>query len=297
MQFQKPPDRFVRVGTLKVRYWKLGERGMPLLLLHGIGASVEFWQESIHFLARHQRVFAVDLPGHGYTDGPDAAYDSTYFAGFIGRVMDSLKLKRANLLGHSIGGGAALTFAAAQPGRVARLVLVDSLGLGTRLHALFRIPTLPLVGEILARPSRSRIRRVLEVCMHDTDIVTEELVDYYYARARQPGAGRVFLKILRANATIGGIRKRVVDSMLSLLPDLKIPSLLLWGMRDRVLPMKQALYSKSLLPNASAFFVEGSGHMPPLEKPAVFTDVVMKFLSDSDYFTINNKLEEAYVSV
>ncbi len=130
---QTPQDRYVQVGQINTRYWTEGDKGTTVILLHGIGSSVETWTYNISVLAQHHRVYAVDLVGAGRSDKPPATYSLTYLAQFVLGFMDAMSIECASLVGNSLGGGVALQFALNFPQKVEKLVLVNSLGLGKEI--------------------------------------------------------------------------------------------------------------------------------------------------------------------
>src|SRR5919106_1614934 len=118
-------ERNINVDGLPVRYLTGGE-GSPLVLLHALGESALNWRWVLPALARTHRVYAVDLPGFGFSAKPSAEYTPAFFARFIGAYLDALGLERTGLVGSSLGGLVALRLALAEPARVSALVLVAS---------------------------------------------------------------------------------------------------------------------------------------------------------------------------
>lgn len=122
--------RWIRVGEINTHYLVGGE-GSPLVLIYGGGSCAEEeWAPNLPSLAQHHRIYAPDLVGYGKTDKPSLDYDLPVLSSFFEDFMNALDLKRASLLGHSLGGGAALAYALKHPERVHKLVLVDSVGFG-----------------------------------------------------------------------------------------------------------------------------------------------------------------------
>jgi pimeloyl-ACP methyl ester carboxylesterase len=142
-------DHFISIDGSTTRYWQAGDRGSPVLLLHGIACSVLEWERNIAALATRHRVFAVDLLGFGLTDKPSGAdYSISRLAQFALSFLAAHKLPRTHLAGNSLGGSIALECARIAPERVASQVLVDPAGVdrkGTLLE--FRLATIPQLGE------------------------------------------------------------------------------------------------------------------------------------------------------
>jgi pimeloyl-ACP methyl ester carboxylesterase len=148
-------SRWVKVGEVNTHYMVAGE-GSPLLLLHGGANDWTDWKLNIGSLSQCYRVYAPDLVGYGLSDGPEDEYSMDYFVDFLYNFTQALELKRANLAGYSVGGGIALGFALRFPGRVEKLVLVDSTGLGKDISPLGRF-----IGTLGALVRRIRGQRAL----------------------------------------------------------------------------------------------------------------------------------------
>lgn len=273
-------DRTIQVAGLQGRYWAEGSQGSPVILIHGLGGYVETWWPNIITLAQQHRVFAVDLPGFGRTAKPaDAPYDLPYFARFIYDFMACLGLESASLVGHSLGGAVALQVVFTFPQKVDRLVLVGSGGLGREVHLMFRLASLPLLGEILSRPSLQGSRSLIREIVYDPALVIEEDVRFDYEISSQPGAQPAFLKTLRSLANVFGQKRAVVEPILEQLPALTQPTLVLWGREDTFVPVKHADVARRI-PNSRVQILERCGHIPQFEHPEAFDQAVQEFLRD-----------------
>lgn len=179
---QIPKDQYLNINSINVRYWQAGSQGTPIILLHGGGSSVAFWLYNINALAEQHRVYAFDMVGSGRSDNPSASYSLSYQAQFIREFMDALNLERTTLVGHSMGGGAALQFALMFPQQLDKLILVNSLGLGREIAFFIRLSTLPFVVQFL-RPSRHLKSLTMKQNVYDlTRIPTEWLEDQLNSR-------------------------------------------------------------------------------------------------------------------
>lgn len=132
---------------LPVRYLAAGE-GPPLVLLHALGESAFDWRWAMPALARSHSVYAPDLPGFGESAKPAADYSPAFFTRFVAAYLDALGIERAAVVGNSLGGHAALRLSLSEPGRVSRLGLVGSAGLGREISYALRLPTLLGYGEV-----------------------------------------------------------------------------------------------------------------------------------------------------
>jgi 4,5:9,10-diseco-3-hydroxy-5,9,17-trioxoandrosta-1(10),2-diene-4-oate hydrolase len=276
---QPSEDKYVDVRDLRTRYWMLGDEGPPLVLIHGIGASVESWAANVHPLSRTHRVYALDLVGFGAADKPAAPYTLSYLAQFVADFMRSQDIERASIVGHSLGGGVALKLALGHAEKVDKLVLVSSAGLGREGHIFFRLGSLPLVGDYLTRPNRERTAQFLEEMVYDPEMVTEELVDLSYDLMSRSGAQEAYLSTLRSLATVFGTRKTVLRSIVDRLDRITAPTLVVWGEQDEILPVAQAHVAAEGIPQARLHIFQECGHYVPLEKAEAFNALVSEFLN------------------
>ena len=146
----KCTNKYTTVNGIKTRYCACGEQGPVILLIHGFVGSIEHWTTNIEALAKNHRVYALDMIGFGYTDKPqNLEYNDELFVQFIKNFIDTLGLKKINLIGHSLGGAVCLGFAIKYPVLLSKLVLVSSAGFGKDLPLGFRLLTLPLIGELI----------------------------------------------------------------------------------------------------------------------------------------------------
>ncbi len=275
-----PEDKFVEVDNARVRYWQQGDSGSPVVLLHGIACSVLEWQHNIAALAAHHRVYAVDLLGFGLTDKPvDEPYDLNSLARFVLKFMDSVGLTQAHLVGNSLGGRLALQCAALAPERVTSMVLVDPAGIDKRETLLeFRLTTLPVVGELLGRPTAFGTRMLWRKAFFDPGpFVTEELVRTKLALASSPGALQAFLKTLRSFVELAGFKAQWVDALHRQLPGMSMRCLVVWGRDDRFVPVGHAQVLESLMPDVRVEVFEQCGHVPQIECADRFNESVLAF--------------------
>jgi 4,5:9,10-diseco-3-hydroxy-5,9,17-trioxoandrosta-1(10),2-diene-4-oate hydrolase len=250
-----------------------------VLLIHGIGGSVEEWRLNIETLAERHRVYAIDMVGFGYSDKPAAKYSFSYLAQFVNDFIDAQTIERATLIGHSLGGGVVLKFAIQFPNKVDRLVLVSSAGLGKEVHLAFRLSSLPLIGNWLTRPSRKGTAQLLADCYFDQDLITDEFIEFKYQMGSLPGAQQSFLSTVRTSANFRGLRDHVINSIVDNLAAITAPKFIIWGQQDRILPVAHAQVAASKIPSARLHIFDPCGHCPPEERPAEFNPLVSEFLA------------------
>jgi pimeloyl-ACP methyl ester carboxylesterase len=276
---------WVKVNGLRVRCLAAGAaRGAPsVLLLHGGGFdAAEFsYRYAVEPLSHLRRVFAPDWPGYGGSDKPDLRYDLAYYARFLERLMDSLEIERAALVGVSMGGAAALSFALRSPDRVERLVLVASYGLGRDVpygrlgYFLVHAPLAVDLVYTLLRRSRRSLRWGLRRIVHDPQVVSDELVEEARRLLNEPASGRAFRSFRKSEVAWGGLTTDLSDR----LGELVVPTLIVHGEHDRVVPLGWAQRAHERLPNSELCVLQGCGHWPPRECPDAFNRVLADFLA------------------
>ena len=277
-----PEDRYIKVGSLKTRYWALGDQGTVVILIHGLGASADIWMHNVEAFAKQHRVYVPDLMGFGQSDKPGPSFSPLDYVRFLDDFMNILKVARASLVGQSLGGGIALHYALQFPQKVNKLVLVGSAGLGKEVIWTLRLMSLPLVGELISYPSRKGVELFFKLAVRNQALVTKDFVDLYYHFFSQPGSQKFLLKIVRSIINIQGAREEVLASSMNNLSKITQPVLIIWGEMDRVLPVKHAYWGKEKLPKAELKIMEGCGHLPFFERSGEFNRLVLEFLSEQD---------------
>jgi pimeloyl-ACP methyl ester carboxylesterase len=275
---------WARVDGLRVRCLAAGTGGAPpVLLLHGGGFdAAEFsYRYAIEPLSRLRPVLAFDWPGYGGSDTPNLRCDLAYYARFLSRLMDSLGIQRAALVGVSLGGGAALSFALCSPERVEKLVLVASYGLGKDIphgrlgYFLVHAPLAADLVYALMRRSRRSLRWGLRRIVCDPRVVSDELVDEARRLLGQPASGQAFRSFRRSEVGWNGLK----TDLSARLGEVAAPTLLLHGDRDRVVPVEWARRAHERLADSELRVLQGCGHWPPREYPDNFNRVVADFLA------------------
>lgn len=269
----------VEVAGRAVRIASRGS-GPPVVLLHGLGGCLEEWTEAQRALASHYAVHAPDLPGFGWSDPLDAPALPA-LAGQVLATLDELGVAGPfHLVGNSLGGAVAMQIAVEAPERVAALVLVDSAGFGRQVTLGLRLLGVPLLGRVLLRnPSRQRARMQLRAQFHDPAFATEERVELKAAMARREGAAEAFRDVARALGTWRGVRRGWRRRLVRAFAALRIPTLVVWGAHDRILPATQIIAATRSLPHARTHLFPETGHMPQIERTEEFTALVHEFLT------------------
>jgi pimeloyl-ACP methyl ester carboxylesterase len=273
-------DRYAKVGDVNSRYWAAGEKGSTVILLHGVGCSVEFWERNIAALAREHRVFAVDIVGFGRTDKPEVVYTFELMADFVLDFMNAMGIDKASLVGNSMGGGISMTVAAQAPERVKKTVLVDPVGLGRGQSPVMRLMTLPVIGNVLTKPGRQGVVRQMQLCLYDPSQASDDFIDRVAAIGTLPGNQRSFLSLLRETSNIVGVKKALVADFSARLKKIKTPILVIWGREDHILPVSEGEAAVERMANVRLHVMDRAGHLPQIDKPEEFNATVLDFLRD-----------------
>jgi pimeloyl-ACP methyl ester carboxylesterase len=274
-------DCFVEAGGLRVRYRSVGDRGPLLVLLHGIGRTLEDWSENMVVLGGSHRVFAFDFPGCGLSDKPVLPYTTPFLAGFVRDFMLALNLERVTLVGNSMGGGISLEFAAQFPELLEGLVLVAPAGMGPKGAQFLGLCSIPVFGEVISRPSRVGSKRALELLFADRGLMTQARAERDFELSSQPGATKAFLKMLRFMANRHGARPGFYNRSLENAANVRVPALVVWGVQDHILPVEYAPVAARTIPGARLQIFDRCGHFPMLERAAEFNALLLEFLEQA----------------
>jgi pimeloyl-ACP methyl ester carboxylesterase len=278
VRWARPPSRFIEVNGQQVHVRDEGPHDdpAPIVLLHGTSASLHTWQGWAEGLREQRRVIRVDLPGFGIT-GPNRQQDYSIerYVLFVRSVLDQLGVDRFVLAGNSLGGQIAWATAAALPGRVERLILVDSAGypfssFNGEVPIGFRIARTPVLREVAQfLLPRGLVERSLRNLYGDPSKVTPQLVDLYSDMARRPGNREALGRRLEQQAR---------DPDPALLRNVKAPTLVLWGGKDRLLPPQLGQRFVRDIPGARLVVFDDLGHLPQEEDPQRTLAEVKRFL-------------------
>lgn len=273
-------DRYLHVDNLRIRYWHAGESGTPVLLVHGFGASVEWWERNTTALSARHRVYAPDLPGFGRSERLAERLSLPMAAGFLWRFLDTVGVPRAHVVGNSLGGMVAMQFAGQFPEAVDRLVLVSPAGFACQVHWVFRLLSIPLLGRWLTRPNRRKLEMFHRRLIHgDSSWLTADWLDRVHALDTLPGAPQMLRDVARISVNLGGIKTSILKPLHRELPHVTAPTLIVWGSRDRLVPPTQAEIGRRLLPDAHVHIFPGCGHCPQMERAAEFNELLLEFLN------------------
>lgn len=275
-RWAQAPSMFVEVAGMSVHVRDEGPRddASPIVLLHGTSASLHTWEGWTAALRDTHRVVRFDMPGFGLTGpSPDGRYDIESYDRFVAAVLDKVGVQRCVIGGNSFGGRVAWTFAAAHPERVTSLILVDAAGYpmeSTSVPLGFRLARTPVINRLASvvlprRLVESSVRNVYG----DPSKVTPELIDLYFDLAVREGNRRALAARFEQAPSGPGAEK---------IATLKLPTLILWGGRDRlIVPTHAERFHRDIAGSRVVVF-DDLGHVPQEEDPVRTVAAVRTFL-------------------
>jgi pimeloyl-ACP methyl ester carboxylesterase len=269
----------------RVSYRTAGEGGPVVLLIHGIVGCAEQWDQVMPLLAEHYTVVAPDLLGHGKSDKPRGDYSLGAYAASVRDLLVALGHRRATVVGHSLGGGVAMQFTNEYPPFAERLVLASSGGLGREVHPMLRAATLPGSEIVLPVIAHQRVHGLAGTVGGLLDRIGlragHDLAEMGrgYSSLADADARMAFIHTLRAVLDVGGQRVSATDRLY--LAEL-LPSLVIWGSGDPLIPVEHAYAAHRELPNSRLEIFEGVGHFPQLQEPVRFAHTLIDFIESTE---------------
>jgi pimeloyl-ACP methyl ester carboxylesterase len=282
-----PPIARLRYRTVHgyKRAFRMAGKGPTVLLIHGIGDSSETWAPIISGLAQHYRVIVPDLLGHGHSDKPRADYSIGGYANGMRDLLSVIGVDRATLVGHSLGGGIAMQFAYQYPERTERIVLVSTGGVGRQVSPLLKAASLPgseLVLAALNLPGmRAQIGAMVKLLKMSGSRLGIDGADVLRVVDALPDATSraAFTRTLRAvvdwRGQVGTLLDRcyLTEGM---------PTMLMWGDKDPILPALHAGLAHVAMPGSRLELFADSGHFPFHTDPQRFLSILHEFIQSTE---------------
>ncbi|MEX1165920.1 MAG: alpha/beta fold hydrolase [Hydrogenophaga sp.] len=274
--------QFISLGNGGVRFLDTGGDGPAVLMSHGIGESLEFWQPQIEALGKTMRLVVWDMPGYGLSDTPQTTMtpESVAKAGWL--LLDHLGVKGVHLVGNSLGGAVSLRMAGQAPARVRSLLLANAAMLGTEVFGAFKLMTLPLLGELMNKPSAKAVDMQIRAIVLSPSSISPSLRAVIARNVHRPGASAYFLAALRSNTSLRGQYPAVWQESHRLLGQLQMPTLILHGRQDVVLPAKHSEKAHALVPGSELQIWDDCGHTPQLERPTAFNTCLIALVKRAE---------------
>lgn len=256
--------------------------GPVLVLIHGSNASLHTWEPWVAELGGTYRIVSMDLPGHGLTGRvPGDDYSREAMAGFVIEIMDALGVERFAVGGNSMGGGVSAMIALENPDRVSALILVNSAGIPVERDAddvplAFRLAGMPVISKVMRYVlPRSVVEEGLQKVFVDQSKVTDEMVARYFDLTLHEGnrdATRIRFSQNMARDEVAFAAR---------LGEISMPTLIIWGDKDGLIPVSAAHEFKARIPHAELVIYENVGHIPMEEVPGESAGAVAAFLTSA----------------
>jgi pimeloyl-ACP methyl ester carboxylesterase len=266
------PGDMRMVSGVRLHVRDTGPRTAPaIVMIHGLGSSLHTWQAWADALDADFRVVRFDLPGSGLSEpDPTGDYSDARSLQILAALMDQLGIAQADLIGNSIGGRLAWSFAARNPDRVDKLVLVSPDGFASPGFEYGKAPQVPaILGVMRYVLPKAALRMNLAPAYGDKTRLTEDTLNRYYDLILAPGVRRAM--IMRMEQT-------VLEDPQPLLARIKVPVLLVWGEKDAMIPASNAADYQRSLPDSILALLPGLGHVPMEEDPQTSLVPVKEFL-------------------
>jgi len=282
-----PRDADLRFRTVHGyrRAFRVAGSGPAVVLIHGIGDSSATWEPIIPALARHHLVIAPDLLGHGHSDKPRADYSVAAYANGVRDLLGVLGVRSATLVGHSLGGGVAMQFAYQFPDRTERLVLIGSGGAGPEVNPVLRLMSLPgaeAALHALRLPTmRWQVGAVVSLIRALGADLGRDAPDMLRIVDALPDATAraAFIRTLRA---VVDWRGQVVTMLDRCYLTRGMPTLLVWGERDAIVPVDHGYRAHEAMPGSRFEIFPDAGHFPFHTDPQRFVGLLEEFLDTTD---------------
>jgi 2-hydroxymuconate-semialdehyde hydrolase len=253
----------------------------PVLLLHGIGRSLEDWAPQHDRLSGQYRLISIDLPGFGLSGRLPEPASLESFASAALATLDVLGESRPmHVIGNSLGGAVAMRLLADAPSRVLTLTLVGSAGFGREVVYTLRALAIPMLGKrLLGRMDPRAAKRVERSLFFDPAHATPERVEFAVKAFARPDFVAVYLETAKVLGTIRGVRPAWRRTLLEKVSKHPRPTLITWGERDLILPSTHLDAARKAFPDARYHLFPDAGHMPQIERADEFADLTRAFLA------------------
>jgi pimeloyl-ACP methyl ester carboxylesterase len=279
-QLADADSQFVELNGINVHYKKWGEGKPTFILLHGFGASLFSWREVIEPLSKFGTVIAYDRPAFGLTERPlewegENPYSPQAQTDLVIALMDELDIEKAILVGNSAGGTISMQVALQHPDRVQALILEDAAvysggGAPAWSRPILKTPQMNHLGPLIARQIQARGKEFIKLAFHDPSKITPDIFEGYQKPLQAENWDKALWQFTVASQESGLVER---------LTELTVPTLVITGDDDRIVPTEQSLRLADELPNATLSVIPQSGHLSHEENPVEFMQAVTEFLS------------------
>ena len=276
-KYANSDSKFIEVDGMSVHYRVegLAQDSLPLVLLHGTGASLHTWDGWVNALKSERKIIRLDLPAYGLTGpNPTSDYSQEFYASFINDFLTKLGVKQCIIAGNSLGGSIAWNFAVKYPEKVSKMILVDAGGYAIKSKSVpiaFQVAGWPLIKNLFKYVTpRSIVQKSIENVYADKSKVTEVLVDRYFELSLREGNRQAFIDRMSEFRNKGIINVKTAQ-----IKDLSMPTLIIWGDKDLLIPLEVGEKFHADLPNDTLVVFKNLGHTP-MEEDATKTVAAVK---------------------
>jgi len=258
-------ENFIDVDGNKIRFLETGHSKNTLVLVHGLGASAERWNKVIPFFAKDYHLIVPDLIGFGLSDKPLVDYTTDFFSEFLNKFLESNGIENPYIIGSSLGGQVTAEYASKYT-NLSKLTLVSPSG-------VMKQSTPALDAYIMAAlyPNEPNAKNAFEMMEGSGIEADPEIVESFIERMKMPNAKMAFM------STILGLKN--AEIITTKLQTINVPTLIIWGSDDPVIPLKHADGFVSSIKDCRFYRMDGCGHTPYVQSPKEFSEIVLDFLN------------------
>lgn len=260
-------EKFITIQENKIRYFECGTSSNTIMCVHGLGASAERWETVIPYFKKNYHTIALDLPGFGLSDKPSIDYTIDFFVKTLSEFIIKLGIKNNIMIGSSLGGQITTEFAIAEPRLINKMILVSPSGVVN-----YSTPALDAYIAAVISPSQKNVINAFSMMSGLNKEVDPKTVNEFIQRINMPNAKKAFLSAIMSNK-----ESKITCEKLA---NLSIPSLVIWGDSDPVIPKENSDLFFSCIKNCKFEEMKKCGHTPFVEEPKKFSKIVLDFLKE-----------------
>ncbi|MFB5620532.1 MAG: alpha/beta fold hydrolase [Nitrosopumilus sp.] len=259
-------EKFLKIDGNKIRYLESGNSKKTIVLLHGLGASAERWLNVLPYFSKNYHVIVPDLIGFGLSDKPQIDYTPELFSEFLEKFFAQTGITHLNLIGSSLGGQIAANYTSTHTDEIEKLILVSPAGAMQQ-----STPALDAYVMAALYPSEITAKNAFELMEGSGEEVPQEIITGFIERMQLPNAKLAFM------STVLGLKNS--KPITTKLDSIRIPTLIIWGSVDPVIPINYADSFISSIQDCRFFRMDGCGHTPYVQEPEIFATKALEFLN------------------
>lgn len=277
-KYANEASSFMELNDMSVHFRDEGnkEDSLPIVLIHGTGASLHTFEGWAEELKEKHRVISMDLPGYGLTGPfPDRDYSIDNYVRFMDSFLSSLEIDKCILGGNSLGGRIAWAYTLEHPDNVEKLVLIDASGYPSKSKSTplaFKLAQSPILKQALTFITpRFIAEKSVKNVYADKSLVKDEVVDRYFEMMLRKGNRQAFVDRFSISSSKSSYKE---------VAEIEQPTLILWGKEDQLIPVEMAYKFQNDLPSNTLVILDGLGHVPMEENPSASLKPVLEFINN-----------------